>query len=87
MSETFVEHLHRFLGLTVQVFTTSGGVSGSGFLGVLSNIHADFITLVASVAAPPAGAPVPAVNVAPIPPGASIDIPIDRIAAFVHNTT
>ena len=33
-----VESMSRYLGQTVTIFTTSGGLSGNGFTGVLAGI-------------------------------------------------
>lgn len=37
MNESYVlDNLLRYVGQTVTIFTTSGGISGSGFTGVLA---------------------------------------------------
>ena len=43
--QSFTRHLCRFIGQTVIVFTTSGGVSGSGFTGVLLSVNCDTIRI------------------------------------------
>ncbi len=95
-NQFFINHLRKFIGETVTVFTSSGGESGSGFTGVLLAVNSDFIRLVIKKGS------------APTDPlnkdyeydecyegrkhreccnkvGAVVDIPIDRIVAFVHN--
>lgn len=93
-----LEELYRFIGQTVTIFTTSGGVSGCGFTGVLLRVNPCFVTLVNRIGTPPAN---------PLseeicgerrgcrdrdreePPifvvGSVCDIPVDKIAAFCHN--
>lgn len=44
-NEYFANHLRRYIGETVIVFTTSGGLSGSGFTGVLLSVNCEFIRL------------------------------------------
>ena len=55
MSELFVvDNLMRYVGQTVTIFTTSGGLSGSGFTGVLAGVHNGCIRLITDIGAPPA---------------------------------
>jgi len=55
MSEMFmVDSLMRYVGQTVTVFTTSGGLSGSGFTGVLAGVHKGCVRLITDIGAPPA---------------------------------
>ena len=55
MSELFmVDSLLRYVGQTVTIFTTSGGLSGSGFTGVLAGVHNGCIRLITDIGAPPA---------------------------------
>jgi len=42
-NNSMIEDMNRFIGQTVTIFTTSGGLSGSGFTGVL--IYADCKTV------------------------------------------
>ena len=44
----------RYIGKTVTVFTASGGVSGSGFTGVLACIDDRVVKLITRIGAPPA---------------------------------
>lgn len=53
-ADTIVESLARFVGETVTIFTTSGGLSGSGFTGILAAVDCDFVKLITHIAAPPA---------------------------------
>jgi hypothetical protein len=85
----FLDDLKRFIGTTVTVFTTSGGESGSGFTGVLITVDPCFIRLVSRIGPAPED---------PLTDrdrcrnrnkfnrvGSVVEIPIDRIAAFVHS--
>ncbi len=45
-NESFVCHIRRFIGETVTIFTASGGISGSGFTGVIIAVSCDFVRLV-----------------------------------------
>jgi len=49
-----MDSLMRHLGQTVTVFTASGGLSGSGFTGVLAGIHNGCVRLITDIGAPPA---------------------------------
>ena len=51
---TCCEGLHRFCGQTVTIFTASGGISGSGFTGVLLSVDEACIRLLTSFGLPPA---------------------------------
>lgn len=103
-NEFFINHIRRFIGETVTVFTTSGGESGEGFTGVVLAVNCDFVRLVLQQGSAPTN---------PFEDdedededdcygrgnnnrrrrrhrrcqkvGAVVDIPINRIAAFVHN--
>ena len=48
------ESLCRYVGQTVTIFTTSGGISGSGFTGVLAHVGHGCIRLITSIGAAPA---------------------------------
>ena len=48
------DDLCRFVGQTVTIFTTSGGLSGAGFTGVLIAIDCDTVKLLNQVGAAPA---------------------------------
>jgi hypothetical protein len=49
-----VESLRRYIGRTVTLFTTSGGLSGSGFTGVLAAVCDGTVKLITDIGAPPA---------------------------------
>ena len=49
-----LESLCCNIGRTVTIFTRSGGISGSGFTGVLLSADRDCIRLLCDVGAPPA---------------------------------
>ncbi|HPU62954.1 MAG TPA: hypothetical protein PK304_02250 [Mobilitalea sp.] len=42
---SLVQHLYRYIGDTVTIFTTSGGLSGNGFTGVLLSVNNRFVRL------------------------------------------
>lgn len=48
------DSLCRYVGQTVTVFTVSGGLSGSGFTGVLAHVGNGCIRLITSIGAAPA---------------------------------
>ena len=54
MGEFLLESLGRHIGQTVTIFTTSGGLSGNGFTGVLAGICGCTIKLITDIGAPPA---------------------------------
>ena len=49
-----VESMCRYVGQTVTIFTTSGGLSGNGFTGVLLTVDGHCVRLLADIGAPPA---------------------------------
>lgn len=101
----FVDHLRRFIGETVTVYTTSGGQSGDGFTGVVLSVNDDFLRLITRIGPAPGCALGSACdgrnrhrscgcgcgrrhdddNNFFNRVGSVTDIPIDRIASFVHN--
>ncbi len=106
-NDNFVDHLRRFVGETVTIFTTSGGQSGDGFTGVILAVNNCFVRLITRIGPAPGcalgnacnnygrnnygnncscdrgnyGRGYGGNNVV----GSVTDIPIDRIASFVHN--
>ena len=50
-SDNFVEHLKRYIGETVTIFTTSGGQSGQGFTGVVLAVNDCFVRLITRIGA------------------------------------
>jgi hypothetical protein len=88
-------HLYRFIGQTVTIFTTSGGASGCGFTGVLMSVNCDYVRLLTQEGTPPANPLSPVIcprtrtdekgyhNGYSV--GSVCDIPICKIAAFCHN--
>ena len=88
-------HIGKFVGETVTIFTTSGGLSGSGFTGVVLAVNCDFVRLVVRQGSAPANPLGENFNYDRCDDrrhercchkaGAVVDIPIDRIACFVHN--
>ncbi|MCL2603413.1 MAG: hypothetical protein FWD90_02930 [Defluviitaleaceae bacterium] len=54
MGEHFlIESMRRYIGQTVTVFTTSGGLSGNGFTGVLAGFRDCTVRLITDIGAPP----------------------------------
>ncbi len=53
MDNENLQFLGRYVGETVTIFTTSGGLSGSGFTGVLINVTCDKVTLLVCQGAAP----------------------------------
>jgi len=51
--ELFLD-MSRFVGKTVTIFTTSGGLSGSGFTGVLACVDERVVKLITRIGAAPA---------------------------------
>lgn len=54
MDGFLVEDLMRYIGRTVTIFTTSGGLSGSGFTGVLAGVCDGTVKLITDIGAAPA---------------------------------
>jgi len=54
MGEFLIESMARYIGQTVTIFTTSGGLSGNGFTGVLAAICDGNVKLITDIGAPPA---------------------------------
>ena len=52
--EAMVEGLCRYIGQTVTVFTTSGGLSGEGFTGILLSADCRAVRLLSDMGAAPA---------------------------------
>lgn len=91
-----IEHMKKFIGEDVLIFTTSGGASGSGFQGILLEINCDFVRLLSQQGSPPS---CPISNVCAGNPGicsqswgypgfrtgSVCDIPFDKIVSFTHN--
>jgi hypothetical protein len=48
-----LESLRRYIGRTVTIFTTSGGISGAGFTGVLAAVCDGTVKLITCIGAPP----------------------------------
>jgi len=49
----FKHHLCEYIGETVTIFTTSGGMSGCGFTGVLLDVNPCFVRLLTRMGTPP----------------------------------
>jgi len=108
----FASHMAKYLGTTVTVFVSSGGISGAGFTGILFDVNSIYIKLIMHIGPAPActlgnsciySAPIfkPCFNLYIINPyiidkaqvwrpfirtvGSIACIPVDKIAAFVHN--
>jgi hypothetical protein len=101
-SGSFVDHLQDYIGETVTIFATCGGQSGCGFTGVILFVNPCFVRLVTNIGPAPGcavgnacgrptgsnrGGFVNSVgNGCGYNVGSACDIPIDKIACFVHNT-
>ncbi len=48
-NNSIVEDMYRYIGQTVTIFTTSGGLSGSGFTGVLISADCKTVKLLCSI--------------------------------------
>lgn len=92
--DTFIQSLIKYIGQTITIYTVSGGESGSGFTGVLLDVKKNYIRILSQIASPP-DCPLDSCcddneNIKDINDyislGTITDIPIDKIAAFVHNT-
>lgn len=46
-------HICHFIGKPVTIFTTSGGISGSGFTGVVLSVNSCFVRLITDQGSPP----------------------------------
>jgi len=53
-ANSLVESMFRFIGRTVTIFTTSGGLSGAGFTGVLLSVDCNVVKLLVDEGAAPA---------------------------------
>lgn len=53
-NSNLLNHMARFIGQTVTIFTTSGGPSGCGFTGVLMSVNPCFVRLETQQGTPPA---------------------------------
>ncbi|NLO47338.1 MAG: hypothetical protein GX111_03310 [Clostridiales bacterium] len=90
----FHQILSKYLGETVTIYTTSGGPSGQGFTGLLMSVCDRFVRIVTHIGTTPACA-LGSACACPgrgnrggnqfFSTGSVTDIPIDTIAAFVHN--
>ena len=92
-----LESMSRYIGRTVTIFTTSGGLSGCGFTGVLAAVCPDTVKLITSIGAPPScclgsacgggnggygGGYGNGFNWL----GSVTEIPVCKIASFTHNS-
>jgi hypothetical protein len=100
-SENFAEHLAKYVGQTVTIYTTSGGESGCGITGIVIMCNPCFVRIVTCLGPAPCCSLGSACNTGCCPcyyggyrgskynyvntVGSVADIPIDRIASFVHN--
>lgn len=87
-NESFRESLLKFIGQTITIFTTSGGISRYGFTGVLIQVSLDQIKLLTEIqTAPQISFKESSSNEKEdeITLGTAVNIPINKIAAFIHN--
>ena len=71
-------YLARYIGQTSTIFTTSGGKSGRGFTGVVASINCNAVRLVGRSRRNRSG-------LSGFGLGSIVEIPINKIASFVHN--
>ncbi|HBQ63544.1 MAG TPA: hypothetical protein DD727_01165 [Clostridiales bacterium] len=98
IGRNIAEHLCNYIGETVTIYCTCGGESGSGFTGVVLSVNDCFVRLITCIGPAPGCALGSACNrglfslwnrrccsgdIRSV--GSVTDIPIDRIASFVHN--
>ncbi len=50
---SMARHICEFIGETVTIFTTSGGVSGCGYTGVVLSVNSCFVRLITEQGSPP----------------------------------
>lgn len=91
----FAQHIKKYIGETVTVFTASGGATGCGFTGFLIDVNCCFIRIISKQGSEPAcplgsscccdhdGMEKGKSYYCTV--GAVSDIPIDKIVAFTHN--
>ena len=96
--DSFVQSLVKYIGQTITIFIVSGGQAGSGFTGVLLDVKRDYIKVLSQIASGPdcslgnccETSKKDGTNILKddfgVSLGAITDIPLDKIAAFVHNT-
>lgn len=53
-NQSLTHHLCEFIGETVTIFTTSGGISGCGFTGLLLAVNCNFVRLMTQQGTAPA---------------------------------
>lgn len=95
-NNTLLDSLCRHIGETVTIFTSSGGLSGSGFTGVLAAVNENSVKLITNFGAAPC-CPIGSscgcggnrgnrgnngygYNI-----GSVTVIPVDKIVSFTHN--
>ncbi|WP_105616240.1 hypothetical protein [Vallitalea okinawensis] len=96
--DAFLKHLSKYIGKTVTIFTDSGGKSGLGFTGVLLSVNSYMVSIVTKMGPPPDNPlnhPQQPISFnrhlggyrqpKNISVGSITDIPVNKIAAFVHN--
>lgn len=95
--QKLLSHLSRFIGETVTIFTTSGGVSGCGFTGMLLAVNCDFVRILTERGSAPSN-PLNSDICSDMQDtclstskhrrhtlGSVCDIPVCAIASFCHN--
>ncbi|MDR2940906.1 MAG: hypothetical protein LBV08_11420 [Clostridiales bacterium] len=48
-----IENILKYVGQTVTIFTESGGLSGSGFTGLLAGVSDDTVKVITCIGSPP----------------------------------
>ncbi len=98
-TESLIDEISRYSGQTVTIYTVSGGASGCGFTGILILCNSCFVRLITCIGPAPCCS-LGSACVTPQCPtfnngcrrggivnsvGAIVDIPFEKVAAFVHS--
>ena len=90
--ERLLCHLNRYEGETVTIFTSSGGVSGCGFTGMLLSVNCDFVRILTRRDSGPSNplsnnicCDMQGSNKEKHMVGSVCDIPVCSIVSFCHN--
>jgi hypothetical protein len=89
-SENLQKDLENFVGETVTVYTVSGGRAGSGFTGMILYVNSSYVRILMKMERRPGRTGNTGSsgrrNSNAAGRGVTADIPLDKIACFVHNT-
>ncbi|MPM82229.1 hypothetical protein SDC9_129290 [bioreactor metagenome] len=92
---SFADHLQQYVGETITLYTLSCGQCGCGFTGVLLSVNSCYCRLLTSIGSAPGsgqsggcgrrGCSCGQGGGSNISVGSVTDVPVDMIAALVHN--